>query len=56
MKLMGEKRVLWIESTRDNYWQTIEPVESNNKKSNLNITDNKGRVVEGLEAVLMNWE
>jgi glucosylceramidase len=46
MEQMTEKSVSWIESTRESYWQTSEPVETSEKQSNL-ITANKGRVVEG---------
>lgn len=42
-----EKVFLWIESTRDNYWQKNEHVESTEKQCNLIIIGNKGRVVEG---------
>ena len=37
----------WIESTRDSYWKKKEPIETSDKQSNLIITANKGRVVEG---------
>jgi glucosylceramidase len=47
MKYMNGKKVLWRESTRANYWQENEPVETSDKQSNLVLSGEKGRVVEG---------
>lgn len=41
------ENIQWIESTRENFWQMNEPIQTEDKQNTLTLTNNKGRVVEG---------